>query len=72
MQTSKPFLVEFESRKGNKYAYDVVTNGIFPVSELILEILRDFKNLEKQQVIDALSQRYPETEVEKSYQKVAK
>ncbi|HLP48507.1 MAG TPA: radical SAM protein, partial [Candidatus Kapabacteria bacterium] len=72
MLKSKPFLVEFESRKGNKYAYDVVTNGIFPVSDIILEILRDFKNFEKDQVIEVLSQRYPKTEVEKSYQKVAK
>ena len=72
MKQEKPFIIEFESRKGNKYVYDVTTNSIFPASDLILEILGDFKNLERQQVVENLSQRYPIDEVEKSYQKVAK
>ena len=34
MLSEGPFIVEFSTQKGNTYIYDVITNCVFPSSEL--------------------------------------
>ena len=72
MNSMKPFIVKFATKKGNKYIYDVTTNSIFPGDDLTLEILYNFKKMNRDKLIDYLSLKFPRNQSEKNYNKVLK
>ncbi|MBL7095467.1 radical SAM protein [candidate division KSB1 bacterium] len=70
MNSIEPFIIEFKTKKGNQYVYDVTTNCIYPSSEITIEILKNFKNMNKTELFKLLIKKYPESKIKSTYSKI--
>jgi len=66
----EPLICEFHTTNGNLYVYDTFTNYTYPVDDIDLFIIKNYKKLSLNEIKNILASKYLEDDIAKSYCKV--
>jgi uncharacterized protein len=64
-----PLIYDFQTKSGNFYVYDVCTNQTYPVTQLDIYIIKNYRKMNLDKLINYFNS-YSKNQIEKSYQKI--
>ncbi len=68
---SQPFIKKFQANN-TRYIYDVNTDEIFGVNEVVYDIIDDIHRCDLKSIVDRFKDRYGVSEIEKNYEEIKK